>query len=69
MNSNTVLFEKIAIIIPVFNCKKYIRRCLQSIIKQSYSNWIIVAVDDGSTDGSSEILDLFTKIDDRIKLR
>lgn len=69
MNLQTDLTnDKIAIIVSVFNCKRYIRKCLRSIIRQSYPNWIIVAVDDGSTDGTSEILDQFINIDDRIKV-
>lgn len=58
--------QRIAIVIPVYNAKKYIRKCIKSIIKQSYTNWRIIAVDDGSTDGSSLILDKMARTDERI---
>lgn len=58
--------QRITIVIPVYNAKKYIRKCIKSIIKQSYINWRIIAVDDGSTDGSSLILDKMARTDERI---
>lgn len=45
----------ISIIVPVYNTKKYISRCITSIIEQTYSNLEIILVNDGSTDGSEEI--------------
>ena len=57
---------KISIIIPVYNVKPYLETCINSILKQSYTNLQIILVDDGSTDGCSEICDKFAKIDDRI---
>ena len=56
----------VAIIIPVYNAKRYIRQCIKSILRQSYTGWRIVAVDDGSTDGSSNILDEIACTDKRI---
>lgn len=47
---------KISVIIPVYNCEKYLERCLDSIIEQSYKDFEIICVDDGSTDNSLEIL-------------
>lgn len=57
---------KISIIVPVYNVKAYLERCFESILKQTYTNIEVVAVDDGSTDGSSEILDEYAKKDVRI---
>ena len=47
---------KVSIIIPVYNAENYISRCLNSIIDQTYKNWEIIALDDGSTDSSWQIL-------------
>ena len=57
--------EKISIIIPVYNCKKYLVRCLDSIKAQTWDNLEILLMDDGSTDGSGEICDDYAKGDRR----
>ncbi len=48
---------KISIIIPVYNGEKYLSRCLDSIINQTYTNFEIIAINDGSTDNSKQILE------------
>lgn len=58
----------ISIIVPVYNQVKYIERCCKSLIGQTLKQIQILLVDDGSTDGSSEICDNFAKIDDRINV-
>lgn len=58
----------ISIIIPVYNAKLYIDRCVKSICNQTYSKIEIILVDDGSTDGSSDICDQIGKKDRRIKV-
>lgn len=58
--------EMISVIVPVYNRQKCIRRCIQSIQKQSYHNLEIIIIDDGSTDQSGEICDLLQKEDGRI---
>ena len=60
---------KISIIIPVYNVKKYLSICLDSVIEQTYRELEIILIDDGSTDGSSEICDEYSKKDDRIIVR
>lgn len=49
--------EKISIIVPVYNCEKYIGTCIESIQGQTYQNLEIILVNDGSKDGSGEIAD------------
>lgn len=56
----------ISVIVPVYNVAAYLEECLESILLQSYSNLEIICIDDGSTDGSSEICDRMAKKDDRI---
>lgn len=60
--------EKISIIIPVYNTEKYLEKCLDSIIDQTYSNLEILIIDDGSNDGSSKIYNKFKMKDKRIKV-
>ena len=64
MISNTDF--KIAVILPVYNTEAYLSQCLDSILRQNYNNFLIYAVDDGSTDNSFNILSRYAKIDNRI---
>ncbi|MBP5398790.1 MAG: glycosyltransferase [Alphaproteobacteria bacterium] len=59
---------KISVIIPVYNVEKYLPRCLDSIILQTYENLEIICVNDGSTDGSPKILEDYAKRDKRIRI-
>lgn len=59
---------KISVIIPVYNSEKYIKKCLNSVIEQTYSNWEIIAIDDGSKDESYNILLNYAKSDVRINV-
>lgn len=56
----------ISIIIPVYNVRKYIWQCLESVISQTYRNLEILIIDDGSTDGSSIVCDSFAESDRRV---
>ena len=58
--------EKISVIIPVYNVEKYLSRCLDSIINQTYRNLEIIIVDDGSKDSSGKIADKYANEDSRI---
>lgn len=53
----------ISIILPVYNVEKYIARCMNDILSQTYNNIEVILVDDGSTDSSSEICDKYAKLD------
>ncbi|MCR2806712.1 glycosyltransferase family 2 protein [Paenibacillus soyae] len=58
--------KKISIIIPVFNVEPYIRRCLDSVVHQTFRNLEIICVNDGSTDLSGVICDEYARIDARV---
>lgn len=60
--------NKISIIIPVYQVEKYIKRCLDSILFQTYSNLEIILIDDGSRDMSGKICDEYAIKDSRIKV-
>lgn len=57
---------KISVIVPIYNSEKYLIKCLDSIINQSYSNLEIILVNDGSTDSSGKIIDNYAAKDQRI---
>ena len=59
---------KLSVIVPVYNVEPYIRRCLDSILAQTYENLEIILVDDGSTDRSGEICDAYQAKDGRIQV-
>ena len=57
-----------SIIIPVYNVAPYLRECLDSVLKQTFTDWESICVDDGSTDGSGAILDEYAAKDKRFKV-
>ena len=57
---------KISVIIPIYNCEKYIKECLSSLIEQTFKNFEIICINDGSTDNTLKILKEFKKLDNRI---
>ena len=65
MNKNAA---SLSVIVPVYNIELYIGQCLESIIRQTYRDIEIIAVDDGSTDRSGRICDLYASKDARIKV-
>ncbi|MBQ5473125.1 MAG: glycosyltransferase [Lachnospiraceae bacterium] len=56
----------ISIILPIYNTEEYLEKCLNSILAQTYQTWELIAVNDGSTDKSGEILDRYAAKDKRI---
>lgn len=58
----------ISIIVPVYNSSNFLRRCVSCIFNQTYKNWELILIDDGSTDGSAVICDEYTKEDERVKV-
>lgn len=51
----------LSVIVPVYNVEKYLKRCLESILVQSWNDYEIILVDDGSTDSSAQICDLYAE--------
>ncbi|MEI4828900.1 glycosyltransferase family 2 protein [Bacillus sp. FJAT-53711] len=60
------MVPKVSVIIPVYNCEKYISECLESVLNQTYTNIDIIIVNDGSTDRSEEIVNEYKEKDNRI---
>lgn len=58
----------ISVIIPIYNVEQYLRRCLQSVAKQTYQNLEVLLIDDGATDSSAQIAAEFADQDDRFHL-
>ena len=58
---------KISIVIPVYNTEKYFRRCIKSVLQQSYKNLEIIVVDDGSTGNIRDIIQEYIQQDNRIQ--
>lgn len=60
--------KKVSIVVPVYNVERYLAQCLDSLRGQTYSDIEIICVNDGSIDRSAAILDMFAKVDKRIKI-
>lgn len=58
---------KISVIVPVYNAEKFLNNCIESVVHQSYTNWELLLIDDGSSDSSAEIMKAACKNDARIK--
>lgn len=59
---------KVSIIVPVYNVESYLKKCIDSILLQTYTNFELILIDDGSTDQSYEICDEYSLNDKRIKV-
>ncbi|MBR4891694.1 MAG: glycosyltransferase [Alphaproteobacteria bacterium] len=55
----------VSVVVPVYKCEKYLRRCLDSLLSQTMTDWQAICIDDGSPDNSGAILDVYAKQDDR----
>lgn len=58
---------KLSVIVPVFNPGAYLRACINSVLQQSYADWELILVDDGSTDGSASLCRAYAQADTRIR--
>ena len=59
--------SKISVIIPVYNTEAYLPRCIESVIHQTFGDWELLLIDDGSKDGSGSICDRYAGQDNRIR--
>lgn len=59
---------KISVVIPVYNVEKYLSRCIDSVLNQTYSNIEVILVNDGSTDKSAEVCEKYVDLDSRVIL-
>ena len=66
MKRDNLINKKVSIIVPVYNVEGYIEECLSSLCEQTYTNIEIIVVDDGSTDRSGNICDMYSQKDQRI---
>ena len=58
----------ISVIVPVYQAEKYLYRCLDSMARQTFSDWELLLVNDGSTDGSAALCDRFAAKDSRVRV-
>lgn len=58
----------LSIIVPVYNVEKYLNKCIQSILNQTFKNFELILINDGSTDDSGVICDYYSNIDNRIRV-
>ena len=59
---------KFSVVLPIYNVEKYLNRCLDSVMNQTYKKIEIILVDDGSPDNCPQMCDNWAKVDDRIKV-
>jgi hypothetical protein len=68
MLSGTILVPRVSVIMPVFNGGRFLAAAVESVLKQSFDDFELIAIDDGSTDQSAALLSEFSRSDDRIRL-
>ena len=62
------MYGKVSIIVPNYNCESFLIETIESVVKQTYSNWELIIVDDCSTDNSVAVINNYCQQDERIKL-
>lgn len=60
--------QTVSVIVPVYNCKDYLPKCIESILNQTYPQIQLILIDDGSSDGSDKICDAFAAKDRRVRV-
>ena len=60
--------DLISVVVPIYNVENYIKKCVDSILSQTYKNLEIILVDDGSPDNCPQICDEYAQKDNRIKV-
>ena len=64
--SSESLYPWFSIIVPIYNAEKYLDNCIQSVLKNTFNNYELLLVDDGSTDHSSNTCKKYSHIDERV---
>jgi len=59
---------QISIIVPVYKVEDYLQRCIDSILEQTFTNWELILIDDGSPDKSGKICDEYAQRDNRVRV-
>ncbi|EME8139564.1 glycosyltransferase, partial [Enterococcus faecium] len=59
---------EISIIVPIYNVEQYLRKCVDSILAQTFTDFEVILVDDGSPDNSGAICDEYAKLDSRVRV-
>ncbi len=59
---------EISVIVPVYNCEKYLEKCINSILSQTFDDLELILINDGSSDNSGKICDEFKEKDSRVKI-
>jgi len=65
---NTDFKVAISVVVPVYNSEEYLPKCIESILNQSFSDFELILIDDGSSDGSGRICDGYARKDDRVRV-
>ena len=60
--------KKLSVVLPVYNVESYVSKCIDSILNQTFKDFELIIIDDGSTDSSSAICEHYKNIDSRIQL-
>ena len=60
--------KKLGIVVPIYNAEPYLRQCVNSILEQTYTNIVLMLVNDGSVDNSGEICNYFADLDSRVQV-
>ena len=68
ITATTMEESLISIIVPVYNVESYLKKCVDSIINQTYQKIEVILVDDGSSDGCAQICDEYQDIDNRVRV-
>ena len=68
VETKSMNMPKISVIVPVYKAEKYLNRCVDSILAQTFTDWELLLIDDGSPDKSGEICDEYAKKDTRIRV-
>lgn len=67
-NGQTGRQISVSVIIPVYNVERWLPQCLKSVINQTFTDFEVLLIDDGSTDGSAKLCDDWAKQDERIRV-